>query len=347
MARDNQLIPQKTKIEESNPIGHVCCRSCVYLVVLLALLWPASCSRPSTGAGDAAPFDEPVANQVNVHQEQQPQRVKGEHVHAATQDGADPLQAVLVSSELIVGANRFTVGLFDAQGTMIHDATVHFTYFYLAAAAPEQVEAEADAYAVHTPDGYTTVYAHERSFEQAGQWGVEIQILRPEQAKSLLRIRFEVLPTSQALAVGEVAPYISTPVLADGGNDVSHLTSAPSPNLAFYQLSLDQALANGKATVLLFATPAFCQTRFCGPDYEIISGLQTRYGEAINFIHIEIYTGLPNPAGNNWEIAPAMAAFGLTTEPWVYILDQSGRVTYRVEGMFSADEIERHLQEVR
>jgi hypothetical protein len=128
---------------------------------------------------------------------------------------------------------------------------------------------------------------------------------------------------------------------------LSHLTSAPSPNPAFYQLSLDQALANGKATVLLFATPAFCQTRFCGPDYEIISGLQAHYGEAINFIHVEIYTGLPNPASNNWEIAPAMAAFGLTTEPWVYILDQSGTVTYRVEGMFSADEIDRHLQEVR
>ncbi len=172
-------------------------------------------------------------------------------------------------------------------------------------------------------------------------------VLRPQQAKSLLRIRFEVLPTSQTLVVGEVAPHIATPTLAASANDLSHLTSAPSPNLAFYQLSLDQALANGKATVVLFATPAFCQTRFCGPDYEIISGLQARYGEVFNFIHIEIYTGLPNPASNNWEIAPAMAAFGLATEPWVYILDQSGTVTYRVEGMFSADEIDRHLQGVR
>ena len=51
--------------------------------------------------------------------------------------------------------------------------------------------------------------------------------------------------------------------------------------------------------------------------------------------------GLPNPAANHWEIAAAMAAFGLTTEPWLYLLDQSGRVAYRVEGMFSADEIDR------
>jgi hypothetical protein len=316
---------------------------------LLALLWLASCSRPSIGTGDAAlaRFDEPVANQVNVHEDPQPQTVKGEHIHAAAQEGAGQFQAVLVSSELVVGANRFAVGLLDAQGMMVHDASVHFDYYYLDAAAPEQVETEADAYPVHTPDGHTTLYAHERSFDKAGQWGVEVHILRPDQPKSRLRIGFAVLPNSPTLAIGEVAPHISTPTLAASANDLAQLTSAPSPNLAFYQLSLDQALANGKATVLLFATPAFCQTRFCGPDYEIISGLQARYDEVINFIHIEIYTGLPNPASNQWEIAPAMAAFGLTTEPWVYILDQSGRVTYRVEGMFSADEIERHLQEVR
>ncbi len=167
----------EARIEENNPIGRSGWRTPAYLMALLTLLWLASCSRPSSGTGDAtlAPFDEPVTNQVNAHEEQQPQRVQGEHVHTAAQDGAGQYQAVLVSSELVVGANRFAIGLLDAQGTMVHDATVHFDYFYLDAAMPEQVEAEADAYAVHTPDGYTTLYAHERSFDQAGQWGVEIQ----------------------------------------------------------------------------------------------------------------------------------------------------------------------------
>lgn len=38
-----------------------------------------------------------------------------------------------------------------------------------------------------------------------------------------------------------------------------------------------------------------------------------------------------------------MAAFGLSTEPWLYLIDAAGTVTYRVEGLFTADEIAHHL----
>jgi hypothetical protein len=102
-------------------------------------------------------------------------------------------------------------------------------------------------------------------------------------------------------------------------------------------------MRNGKPTVLLFATPAFCQTRFCGPAYEMTSELQQRYGDQINFVHVEIYTGLPNPAANNWEVAPAMTAFGLSTEPWLFLIDRNGVVFYRVEGLFTTDEIEQYI----
>ena len=101
---------------------------------------------------------------------------------------------------------------------------------------------------------------------------------------------------------------------------------------------------DGKPTVLLFATPAFCQTRFCGPAYDTTHALQLRYGAQFNFVHVEVYTGLPNPAANNWEIAPAMTAFGLTTEPWLYLIDGSGVIDYRVEGLFTTAEVERHMQ---
>jgi hypothetical protein len=319
-----------------------------YLVALLAALWLANYARLSTAKLDAAPVDAPVSNQLQAHEAHpsQPAHSPGEHIHVAQETGSNQFQAVLVSSELVVGMNRFAIGLLDAQGAMIDDAAVHFHYFELDAANAAQVESEADAYPVHTPDGHATIYAQERSFDHAGQWGVEIHVLRSDQSTARLRIRFEVLPDSSVLAVGASAPRVHTPTLVDKGGDLSRLSSASATNPAFYQLGLDQALDNGKPTVLLFATPAFCQTRFCGPDYEIISGLQSRYGEKINFIHVEVYTGLPNPAANDWEIAPAMVAFGLATEPWLYLLDQGGKVAYRVEGMFSAGEIERHLQRV-
>ena len=54
----------------------------------------------------------------------------------------------------------------------------------------------------------------------------------------------------------------------------------------------------------------------------------------------------PNPAASNWEVAPAMQAFGLTTEPWLYLMDADGKIIYRVEGLFTTTEVERHLQPI-
>jgi hypothetical protein len=138
-------------------------------------------------------------------------------------------------------------------------------------------------------------------------------------------------------------PSVKTEVGTDVGNDLTKLTSALTPNPAFYQMTLAEAMTNGKPTLLLFATPAFCQTRFCGPAYDVTSELQKEYGDQINFIHVEIYTGLPDPSATNWQLAPAMTAFGLSSEPWLFVLDRKGVVIYRVEGLFTAEEIEEYI----
>ena len=39
-----------------------------------------------------------------------------------------------------------------------------------------------------------------------------------------------------------------------------------------------------------------------------------------------------------------MTAFGLTTEPWLYLIDAGGSVFYRVEGIFKTAEVESQMQ---
>ncbi len=109
-------------------------------------------------------------------------------------------------------------------------------------------------------------------------------------------------------------------------------------------MSLAQAITSGKPTVFLLATPAFCQSRLCGPAYDITSELQKRFGDRLNFIHVEVYTGLPDPSATNWQLAPAMKILGLETEPWLYIIDKEGTVAYRVEGLFTEAEVENHIR---
>jgi hypothetical protein len=101
---------------------------------------------------------------------------------------------------------------------------------------------------------------------------------------------------------------------------------------------------SGKPTLLLVSTPAFCTSRLCGPAYDTTGDLQKLYGDKINFVSVEVYTGLPNPADSNWSLNPIMKSLGLSTEPWLFLVDKNGTVTYRVEGLFTADEVQKHIQ---
>lgn len=253
------------------------------------------------------------------------------------------LQVVIVPSELILGQNRFAIGLIDPVKGMIHDALVHFRYFDLSNPAKQTVESETGAVRLQTPDGESTIFTQEREFKRAGAWGVQIDARFPDGTTATRRIGFQVVSNSPTLKPGMKVPALQTRTRLSVGGNLRMLSSAPHPNPEFYQQTLAQALANGKPTVLLFATPAFCQTRLCGPAYDTVDALQKMYGDTVNFIHVEAYSGLPNPAENNFELDPAMTAFGLQTEPWLFLIDQ-GVVAYRIEGLFTLDEIQKHLR---
>lgn len=315
-----------------------------FLLCLGVCILLVACSGGAEATESEGNFETPISNQVEVHEESAHSDAEGhEHVHLDPAEATAEMGVALVPSQLVVGLNRFAVGLFDVGGQVVHEAEVHFHYYDLTNPDAPVLESHAEATPLHTPDGLTTVFAQDREFAKAGKWGVEIQARFADGTASMKRIGFEVLAESSSPIPGEAVPSVETATGSEVNNDLSKITSAPEPNPAFYEQSLSEAISNGKPTVLLFATPAFCQTRFCGPAYEVTSELQQRYGNEINFVHVEIYTGLPNPADNDWEMAPAMSAFGLTTEPWIFLIDRQGVVVYRVEGLFTTEEIEHYF----
>lgn len=312
-----------------------------YLILTALLLTVVACT-PSASPASGEAFATALPNQVDVHREGQPAGEEHSHLDAAELTGE--MQVVVVPTELVVGPNRFAVGLFTEDGTMVHDATVHFHYFDLSDPQQAVLESESDAYRVQSAEGETTVYAHERRFDRAGDWGVEVEARQPDGSAASSRIGFRVVADSESLSPGEPVPALRTPTLADVGQDLGRLSSASEPNPAFYQQSLHQAISSGKPTLLLFATPAFCQTRFCGPAYETTSALQAEYGDQLNFLHVEVFLGLPNPEESGFKLAPSVEVFGLESEPWVFFIDEQGTILYRVEGLFSGAEIERQIK---
>ncbi len=63
------------------------------------------------------------------------------------------------------------------------------------------------------------------------------------------------------------------------------------------------------------------------------------------FLHIEVYGGFNEP-GFEPDVAhlvPAVVAFGLPTEPWVFVMDEEGVVIGRFDGVLGDGEIESLL----
>ena len=97
-----------------------------------------------------------------------------------------------------------------------------------------------------------------------------------------------------------------------------------------------------KPVALVFATPALCQSRVCGPVVDIAQQVADKYKGEVDFIHMEVYSD--NDAGKG--IRPQLKAFGLQTEPWTFLIDENGIVRDRIEGAYGVFELEQALQEI-
>ena len=298
---------------------------------------PASCTASSSPTPKTE-FGESLSNKTeDFHNE-------GEvHRHVSPENATAQIQLVLVPSEMIVGPNRFAIGIFAQSGDLVHEADVHLHFYDLTDHSNPHFESEADAYPISTERGDVTIFAFDREFSRGGDWGVEVEVTFPDGSEAINGIRFFVAEDSPSIKPGDQAPVIHTPTSEDVNQNLELISSAETPNPAFYATSLDQSISSGKPTLLLFATPAFCQTRFCGPSYDIFNELYRHYNDDINFIHVEVFTGLPNPALNNYAVSPAMQEFGLESEPWVFLIDKNGTVLYRVEGLFTLDELKKNI----
>jgi hypothetical protein len=97
-----------------------------------------------------------------------------------------------------------------------------------------------------------------------------------------------------------------------------------------------------KPVVLLFATPALCLSRVCGPVVDVAEQVKAEYGDDVAFIHQEIW--IDNEPGGPQNLRPQVKEYGLFTEPWLFVIDENGEVATRIEGAFSVDELESALE---
>jgi hypothetical protein len=251
---------------------------------------------------------------------------------------------------LFEGENRYVFGVFDPGGEPIADAHVAL---YVAqgpdgkAEGPfpariESLETDPEFTSQTTsqdPDVPSVFYVSDLDFDAEGEWRI-VALVREGDSYGASRLpstivgKYDGIPQS-----GDRAPVVHTPT----EEDVSDLAEIDTrePHDTMHEQDLADVLGE-EPVVLTFATPALCQSRVCGPSVDIAEQVKAQYGDEAAFIHMEIYEDNLLDKG----LRPQVQAYGLPTEPWVFVIDRDGRVQSAFEGAISTEELEAAVEEV-
>ncbi len=141
--------------------------------------------------------------------------------------------------------------------------------------------------------------------------------------------------------IGERAIRVHTLTGADVSGKLEKLSTRVPPPPDMLKTDFADVLGK-KPTVLLFATPALCQSRTCGPVVDIAEQVRAENGGGVTFIQQEIYKDNVPP-----KTREQVDAWHLPSEPWAFVIDRHGKVAARFEGVFSVGELARAVARIK
>jgi hypothetical protein len=140
--------------------------------------------------------------------------------------------------------------------------------------------------------------------------------------------------------VGDRAIRVDTDTVEDAGGDLESIDTRIPPLAELHETSLSEVLGK-EPVVIAFATPQLCQTRVCGPVVDVVAQVKAEAEvEGVTFIHQEIY----KENDINKGFRPQVGAWGLPTEPWIFLIGRDGRIAERFEGAVSVTELARAVE---
>lgn len=267
--------------------------------------------------------------------------------------GAKPTKLVIApaAQTFDVGENRYPFGVFTRGNEQIDDADVAL-YFAKDAKGPVQGPLPAQVTSLETKPAYraqgaggpteaTTVYVVPKvDFDRSGPW-LAIAMLKGEEGLEASRVPSPVVGEfPQIPGVGDKAPVIHTPTAADVGGDLAKIDTRVPPDQMHEDDFAD--VVGKKPIVLVFATPALCQSRVCGPVVDAAQQVDDSSGGKADFIHMEIW----NDNDPNKGPRPQVRAYDLESEPWTFLIDRRGIIRDRIEGAFGVSELEEALRKI-
>jgi hypothetical protein len=190
------------------------------------------------------------------------------------------------------------------------------------------------------PDAGKSVYVADVEFDEPGRYEIlgmarlDNRLVAAASATPVVRVAGD----DPVPDVGEPAPRIHTPTGADVGGDLERIDTRVPPS-SLHEVDFAEVVGR-KPVALLFASPKLCVTRVCGPVVDIAEQVKADYGDEVAFIHLEPYRDNVVEKG----FRPQVLAWRLPSEPWLFTIDADGRVAARLDGAFSARELEEAVE---
>jgi hypothetical protein len=248
--------------------------------------------------------------------------------------------AVMAGSDFAAGRNRVSFLLVRGDNSLVRAPRADVYYQPTAGGPTKKTLARLVSIGVKASpaekDDVKEIYVAELQLPRTGKQWIVIQP-RGVAFQGFQILDVKAKPT--AIAVGGKAPASKNPTLAT--KPASKITTARPLDTGLLRYSIAESLQARKPFVVAFATPAFCQSRTCGPTVDVVDAVRKRFeSKGIRFIHVEIYEdNLPGNGVNGW-----VKEWRLPTEPWVYVVDRDGVVRDRFEGAISVPELEQSIR---
>jgi len=243
------------------------------------------------------------------------------------------------------GKNRYGFGVFTVDHGNVSDAQVA-----LYAAQPngkaegpypatvhslETPPAFAAKTTTQDPDAAKYVYTTEVDMPSKGEWQILAMFRQDDGSYTYTRVPSAVVGKYPDVPQpGDQAPTMHTPTAEDVGGDLTKIDTRQPPD-SMHDIDYADVLGK-KPIVLLFATPALCTSRVCGPVVDIEEEVKSERPDDAAYIHMEIY----NDNDPNKGPRPQVQDFNLPSEPWLFVIDSDGKISTAIEGAFSKQELE-------
>jgi hypothetical protein len=258
---------------------------------------------------------------------------------------AGPQLALATSIFTTGGESRMAFGVIGQDGKPVYGPTA----IYVAPAPGEPAEgpfvAPADVLltekryrskqAATEQDPFAAIYAANVDFPKRGQYAV-LSATKGADGKfsgATSQVQVSTASADPIPSVGDEAPKVQTDTLESVKGDQAMLDTREPPS-DMHENFAD--VAGKKPVALLFATPQLCASRVCGPVADIALQLKAKYGDQMDFIHQEVYVDNDVSKG----LREPLRQFNLPSEPWLFIVDKSGKITSRLEGSIGVQQFE-------